>query len=218
MKLSTKVEACGGAFIAGVFLLAGLAGAQEPGRQVTVVQSISGQAINGLQLTIHRDHTDSRSSLPKFRVELRNVGTDDLLLNLGTSANGRQYPTAVSLVLVDSKGESQRLELKRFGASNAPGTKPLLLPLPAGASFSFPVDLRNYWALGHKEFNAELKAGTYWLQAQLTGLEMSYRGPVPGQRFPPRNVPVSETPFDAVVHAEASGTPTSNKLQFEITR
>lgn len=183
MKLSRKIEAGCGVFIAALFLLGGLAGAQEPGRQVVMIQPTPGQGVNGLHLSIRRDQPDSRSAVPKFRVELRNVGADDLLLNVGTiaSANGRQYPTAISLVLVDSKGDLQRLELKRFSAPNAPGTKPLLLPLPAGATFSFPVDLRNYWALGHKEFNPKLNAGTYWLEAQLTGFEMDYRGPVPGR-------------------------------------
>lgn len=220
MKLTKKIESGCGALVAGVFLLAGLACAQVPVRQVGVVQSIPGQAVNGLQLSIRRDPPESgRSAMPRFRVELRNVGAEDLLLNLGivASASGRQYPTAVSLVLVDSKGESQRLELKRFSPSNAPGTKPLLLPLPAGASFSFPVDLRNYWALGHKEFNPELKAGTYWLEAHFARFpKVNYRG---WQPSPPGIVLVSEPrQFDTVGHPEPSGNPTSTKLQFEITR
>jgi hypothetical protein len=43
----------------------------------------------------------------------------------------------------------------------------LFLPLPAGATFSFPVDLDDYWAPTSKDFDASrLKPGTYWLAAQ----------------------------------------------------
>jgi hypothetical protein len=51
--------------------------------------------------------------VPKFRVELRNVGGKDLLLNLGAKIRDgrRQYLTAVSLVLLDAQQGAQWLEL-----------------------------------------------------------------------------------------------------------
>lgn len=41
--------------------------------------------------------------LPKFKVELRNSGDDDLVLNVGVMlANGKkQYPDAITLVVTD---------------------------------------------------------------------------------------------------------------------
>jgi len=42
-----------------------------------------------------------QSKVPRFKVELRNVGEKDLLLNLGimTRSGEQQYPSAVSLIL-----------------------------------------------------------------------------------------------------------------------
>jgi hypothetical protein len=83
---------------------------------------------------------------------------------------GQQYLNAVSLILVAGQGQPQRLELKKsYQASNA-GNTMLFLPLPAGATFSFPVDLDNYWAPISKDFDASrLKPGTCWLAAQFIG-------------------------------------------------
>lgn len=57
----------------------------------------------------------AQSSIPKLRVEFRNVGEKDLLLNLGimTGHGAEQYPTAVLLILVDAQGSEERLEPKR---------------------------------------------------------------------------------------------------------
>jgi hypothetical protein len=90
----------------------------------------------------------------KFRVELRNGRQHDLLLNLGimNRNGGHQYPNAISLILEDAQGQPQRLELKKsFQVSDARKAG-LFLPLPVGATFSFPVDLDNYWAPNTLQF------------------------------------------------------------------
>jgi hypothetical protein len=109
--------------------------------------------------------------VPRFRVELCNVGAKDLLLNLGAKSRDgrRQYLTAVSLVLVDAQGRSQWLELKRTVPASDAGTEPLSLPLPVGATFSFPVDLDDYWVATSKELDHRLKPGTYLVAAHLHG-------------------------------------------------
>jgi hypothetical protein len=128
-----------------------------------------GKATDGLQMSIYHDQAEGRSEFSKFRVEFRNTGRNDLLLNLGIMSRnkGQEYLNAVSLILEDGQGEPQWLELKRsFQASDA-GYTMLFLPLPVGATYSFPVDLDNYWAPTSNDFDAaRLKPGTYWLAAQ----------------------------------------------------
>jgi len=56
-----------------------------------------------------------QSPIHKLRVEFRNAGEKDLLLNLGimTRHGAEPYPTAVSLIVVDLQGKEKWLELKR---------------------------------------------------------------------------------------------------------
>ena len=52
------------------------------------------------------------------------------------------------------------------------------------ATFSFPVDLNNYWAVNSKEFDYKLKPGTYWLAAHLNGFsrtDQRFSATMPGQ-------------------------------------
>jgi hypothetical protein len=210
--------ACG-IFAAALLVAAAPVAAQEaaPGGQLTL--SIPDASLQELTITLRLDNQGfHRSNVPRFRVELRNAGQHGLLLNLGTmtSDGARQYPSAISLVLVGPEGRPQRLELKTFQPTTGPGYKPLALPLPAGGTFSFPVDLDNYWVLGSNGFNSKLGPGKYSLIAQFGGLS----GLMNVRLFPeqvPRELPVSEAPFDHV-YSQASGIPTSNRMQFEITR
>jgi hypothetical protein len=137
----------------------------------------SAETVGGLQMTIHLDQADGgQSKAPKFRVELRDAGETDLILNLGVMlANGRkQYPRYVVLTLTDSQGKSRRLDLKEpwFVAGRM---DPLVVPLPVGSTFSIPVDLEKYVAAASKEFDYKLKPGTYFLEAQFTGRGFSQR-------------------------------------------
>jgi hypothetical protein len=73
-----------------------------------------------------------------IRVELRNPGNQDLVLNLGIElANGaNQYPDAVSYTLTTPDGRVLHLESMEPG-SIAGRVDPFIVPLPAGAMFSF---------------------------------------------------------------------------------
>lgn len=156
----------------------------------------------------------AQSSIPKLRVEFRNVGEKDLLLNLAimTGHAAEQYPTAVSLILVDAQGSEEWLELKRPHQVNDAKNEPLLLPLPVGATFSFGVDLENYWTPTLKESAYTRKPGTYLLAAHLAGFRRAdplfIRGdlelqPIAGRRFDVVNPPVGLGPL-----------PISNTLKF----
>jgi hypothetical protein len=60
---------------------------------------------------------------------------------------------------------------------------PLIVPLPVGSTFSIPVDLEKYWAAASKEFEYKLKPGTYFLEAQFSGIgltQINSGGPVVG--------------------------------------
>ena len=89
------------------------------------------------------------------------------------------------------------------------------LPVPVGATFSFPVDLHNYWAASPKEFEDKLKPGTYSLEAQFIGfIGTDHRLPLAGVRG---QVLLLQASFD-MVNPKIGGLPTSNKLQFEVPR
>jgi hypothetical protein len=199
-------------FVATLLLLCGLSAAQKP-------NTIDwGKSVDGLQMSIYHEQAEDRQSeFSKFRVEFRNAGHNDLLLNLGIMSRngGQQYSDAVSLILEDAQGKPQRLELKKSFQPNDAVTT-LFLPLPVGGTFSFPVDLRDYRAVTSKEFDFRLKPGTYWLAAQFTGFRdrviVTAQGPV--QAGPPI---LAVRTFDTVNPENALGAPPiSNTLRFEV--
>jgi hypothetical protein len=162
-------KALSAALLTSLLMLTGSAVAKRPSAPTW------GEAVDGLQMSIYPE-TASRpeSKPPKFRVEFRNTGENDLILNLGVMlGNGkRQYPNAVVLSLTDTTGKSRQLDL-REPAFVAGRMDPFALPIPIGATFSLSVDLDNYWAAKKKEFDYKLKPGSYSIQAQLTGKGVS---------------------------------------------
>jgi hypothetical protein len=149
-----------GVLFTGVLFLAGSSATTK------AIPKSWGETVSGLQLAIHREPAErAQSKVPSFRVELRNAGESDLILNLGSMlANGRkQYPDAVVLILTDSQGKSQTLELQ--GPAGVAGrVDALVVPIPVGSTFSIPVDLEKYGPFGFK-----WKPGAYSLEAQLKG-------------------------------------------------
>jgi hypothetical protein len=197
-------------FLAAFFLFAGLCAAQN--------QSVAPHPphwINGLRVSISLDQF-STPSHPSFRVELQNAGKDDLLLNVGkmAPAGPKEYATAISLTIFNSDGTPLRLEHIQATDENEANEKPLLLPLPSGATFSIPVHLENYRVTGSAGSPYEMKPGTYSIQARFNGFNAATeidslpRARILDGRF--------DEPFDRVV-TEPVGSLTSNKLQFEIS-
>jgi hypothetical protein len=158
-----------GGVLAILLLLGGSSAAPSPSPQA------GGEAVSGLRMTINLDRVVGvRSKTPDFRIELRNVGENDLVLNLGVMlANGkRQFPNAVILTLTDAQGKSRRLDL-RDPSFISGRVDPLIVPLPVGAIFSIPVNLDRYWAVASEEFDYKPKPGRYALEAQFTGRGVS---------------------------------------------
>jgi hypothetical protein len=105
-----------------------------------------------------------------FRLEMRNPGNQDLVLNLGIElANGaKQYPDAVSYTLTTPDGRALHLESMEPGFI-AGRVDPMIVPLPAGAMFSFLVDLNEYAAPKEKIWQLAFPPGRYSLQVEYTG-------------------------------------------------
>ena len=186
--------------VASLLLLGGLSAAQKPTTQTW------GEAVGGLQMAIYLDQAEGvPSKAPKFRVEFRNVGQNDLVVNLGKMlANGkRQYPNAVVLTLTDAQGKSRRLDLREPFVIGG-RVDPFVVPIPVGATFSLPMDLDKYWAAASKEFDYKLKPGTYSLETQFTG----------------RSVSQQEANLDVkgiALMPYWTETVTSNQLRFEVS-
>jgi hypothetical protein len=113
-------------------------------------QKAWGEVVEGIQMTIHLNRAEvGQSKTPRFRVELRNAGEHDLVLNVGMMlANDQeQYPNAVVLTLTDAPGKTRRLNLREPAAVGG-RVDPLIRPIPVGATFSIPADLDKYWGGG----------------------------------------------------------------------
>jgi hypothetical protein len=130
------------------------------------------------QVTLHRlsDQPDSVAPIllltytgtpAMFRVEMRNPSTEDLVLNLGTELGGgsEQYVNAVEFTLTAPNGRVLHLT-PRGPCIIAARVDPLIVPLPAGATFSFLVDLEEY---SDQIEELHLVPGSYTLQANYTG-------------------------------------------------
>jgi hypothetical protein len=131
------------------------------------------------QVTLHREPDQPGPVAPAllltstgtpavFRVEIRNPCDQDLVLNLGMEYGAKQYPDAVSYTLTTPDGRVLHLESMEPGFI-AGRVDPLILPLPAGATFSFLVDLNEYAAPKEKIWQLTFPRGSYSLQAEYTG-------------------------------------------------
>ena len=192
-----------------------------------------GEPENGLQLSLVPANGSPASSKGfQFRVEIRNVGSNDLLLKLGGMlANGqRQYPNALSLLITNPKGEA--IECGFPGPFAVAGwVGPFILPLPADASFVLPVDLEKWtqnWKscfAPHAYIPLNLASGKYTLRAQYTAkIQKDHHfAPWSGQ-IVPSVPPIPGTPTSTAEIQWAGqillpawiGTATSNQLQFEL--
>jgi hypothetical protein len=172
--------------------------------QLTATTQPWSKRSNGLQMTIYLDPIHGQQSkMPNFRVELRNSGENDYMLNMGVMlGNGKkQYPRAVILNLIDSHGKSRRFDLiePTFIAGRV---DLLIVPLAVGASFSIPVNLQKYWAAESSEFDYKFEPGKYYVEAQFTGT---------GASDPNHDmVGIGFMPY-------WEGTVVSNRLQFEVS-
>ncbi len=158
----------------------GAAGAARP------IPESWGEAVNGLQMSISQDdEAAGPNKAMHFIVEFRNVGDEDFNIRPGDIRRCgpiRGETDAITLSLVDSQGTPhRRLSFLGDGPPYFAGcfgeVVPLIVPLPPGASFSIPLGLGKYLDLSDSKYPQQrFRAGTYTLQAEMTGGPSEFRG------------------------------------------
>lgn len=150
--------------------------AMEPSVSDAAAQPVPDNVANGLKISIRPSKTAyAAGEKITLSVELCNVGSTDLVLNLGMILGGgrKQYPTAVELVLIDSSGE--KAELLPRGPSGVAGSMDdFIVPLPVGAAYTLNVNLSDYWNPKAKIFRIEPAAGEHAIAAKYVGKSAEY--------------------------------------------
>lgn len=130
-----------------------------------------GAATNGLQLSLTVLTTGKRDD-PEFEIALRNMGEQDVSLNLGIMlANGNvQLPDKIHLSLMDGSGRNRELHFfdKRYPGS-AGRMDDYVVPLRAGSTYTLKLRLDQFWSPSPQEFRLKLKPGRYEISAQFQG-------------------------------------------------
>ena len=149
-----------GLLVLGSCTVAAPPGLQPEARQVPIVGGAH------LRLTLREE-----TSHLLFSVELHSIGSEPLVLNVGMMlANGKQqYADRIHLLLAGPDNKLLHLEMTGPGVV-AGRIDPMVLTLPAGATFSLPVALSQYSAAAEKVWKLDLKPGRYSLQAEYTGV------------------------------------------------
>jgi hypothetical protein len=112
------------------------------------------------------------TAVPTFEIELRNSGSQDLILNLGIMlANGKQqFADAIHLSIREGGPGTQTLDLDLKGPPYVAGRiDPFIVPLPKGGSMTLPINLSDYWIPKQKLHEVHLKPGRYYLSAEYRG-------------------------------------------------
>lgn len=108
----------------------------------------------------------------RLHVTFENVSDHDTVLNLGSVlSNGTVHlPSAIRLILTDSKGNSRELHFfdKKFPGV-AGRVDDYLVPLAAGSTCPISLGLEDYWCPESKEFQLKLNPETYRIKAVFTG-------------------------------------------------
>ncbi len=123
------------------------------------------QIASPLQITMVMLH--DRPSLPVFELRLTNAGNRDLVLNLGMLLGTKQYLNAIHFSVSDASGKTLQLAHMHMPAGVAGRIDPLIVSLPMGASFSFPVDMKLYLCSTQGSCPLRLSPGRYFLTADL---------------------------------------------------
>jgi hypothetical protein len=108
-----------------------------------------------------------------FLVSLHNLADNDLNLKMGIAlGNGQKQYIDIQLALKTPDGRILHLQLK--GPAYIAGrVDPSIVPLPVGATFSFPINLEDCISLKEKIWKMNLAPGHYSLEAQYTGTGMT---------------------------------------------
>ena len=133
---------------------------EEAAAKAPVEEPVWGPLRNGLRLGICRPEAKADGKV-RLLVVLDNVGTEDLVVNLGIMlGNGKkQVPTAVRLIFTDAEG---REHIVRRNEPNIAGrVDPFVVPLATGNRYTISCDLG--------EWRAQLAPGPYRIRGEFEG-------------------------------------------------
>jgi hypothetical protein len=155
--------------------------AQTGANNASVDDSGWGLPVSGLQLSLSEYQSNS-ATIPKFRVQFRNVGKQDFVLNLGRMlANGRvQLPDRISLELTDASGKTRKLSFLHtmFVAGRVDD---YLIPLKTDATYSIAVGLDQFYSRETIGNSSPLFSGATKVVASLDGVgAMNLNSDTPG--------------------------------------
>jgi hypothetical protein len=134
-----------------------------------------GLPTQGLQMSITASGKD-KNGRPEFEVAIRNVGEQDLSLNLGMMlGNGKPrngspalFPHSIRLNLIEATGKTRELHL--FGPGSVGGTLyDFVVPLRVGSVYTLKLPLSEFWSPSTREFSLDLKPGQNQISAQFEG-------------------------------------------------
>jgi hypothetical protein len=130
-----------------------------------------GTTVDGLQMSI--SVADSHeANVPEFEVSLRNVGEQDVTLNLGTMlANGKaQLPQSISLIFTDGSGKMRRFRFAhpkyRFVAGRVDD---YIVPLRVDSIYALKLRGDQFWSPESKDYGLKLSPGKYHIVAEFEG-------------------------------------------------
>ena len=139
-----------------------------------------GESVNGLQISISQRQADGkRTGLPLLQINLYNSGKQDLYTIPGMlqdACEPRNLAGNLRLKMTDSKGTVLRLG-PPFQAICEGATEAFVLQMPAGTTFSIPIDLNTYSYRGAdrsempKQLSEALKPGEFSIQAEYSGMD-----------------------------------------------
>ena len=127
-----------------------------------------GTAANGLQMSLAILTTGDRDD-PAFEVAFRNMGEQDVSLNLGMMlANGKvQLPDKIHLGLMDGSGRKRELHFSDPPVAGR--VDAYVVPLRSGSTYTLKLRLAQFWSPGTEEFRLRLKPGRSEMSAQFQG-------------------------------------------------
>jgi hypothetical protein len=131
-----------------------------------------GEPRNGLRLAIMGWQAPApNTSKANLALALENVGTDDLVLNLGMMlANGkRQFPSALRLILTDVADKTRVLRLHHKVPGIAGRVDPFVVPLAASCRYTIPCLLDDYLEDDLVLPPAPVPPGRYRIKAEFDG-------------------------------------------------
>jgi hypothetical protein len=154
-----------------VSLFVGFAAFSLPSKGQTIESLQWGSSVAGLQISLFAVDS-SKGSDPELQLALRNVGNQDITLNLGSMmANGKvQLPDNITLNVSDAQGRKRKFNFGDKKHSFVAGRlDDYVVPLRAGSSYTLRLTLDQFWCQETNEVEVRLLPGKNQLSAEFEG-------------------------------------------------